>query len=325
MALVSFIVPCFNYARYLGECLDSILQQEGGWDIEVLAIDDASTDDTQAVLARCRDPRLRVITHAANQGHIGTVTEGLLSVQGSFVSRIDPDDRLRRDYLNCTIPVLQAQPEIALVYGDVAQIDKHGRITQERSDAQHGGCDYQGNEFIALLAHNFICAPSVIARREAWLEALPVPEGLAFNDWHFTTMIARRHQFCYLDRVLADYRVHGANLHSRIGRNKSEEASVLRVLDRYYAETEESPTLEAAKRAARSAIYATRCIEFADKYFGAGMAGDARRCYVQAIRHRPAALFAHGVFRRLLGTVIGLRIYDSIKRMLRAGTHPGKP
>lgn len=320
MALVSFIVPCFNYGRYLPDCLDSILGQAGNWDLEVVVIDDASTDDTQAVLARYGgETRVRVATHAVNAGHIGTVTEGLLAVKGEFVSRIDPDDRLRPGYLNATIPLLQARPEVGLVYGDVALIDEHGRVTQQSCDTQHGGRDYQGNEFVALLAHNFICAPSVIARREAWLEALPVPAGLAFNDWHFTTMMARKRQFYFVGRVLADYRVHGANLHSQIHRNRAEETSVFRLLERYYSETEADPVLETEKRAARDTIYARRYLEFGDKYFGHGMSEDARRCYLAAIRHRKALLLQPALARRLLGTLIGLRAYGSLKRRLGAG------
>ncbi len=57
--LVSFVVPCYNYGRFLPDCLEGIFKQEGGYDFEIVAVDDASTDDTLDVLNRFRDPRLR--------------------------------------------------------------------------------------------------------------------------------------------------------------------------------------------------------------------------------------------------------------------------
>ena len=103
----------------------------------------------------------------------------------------------------------------------------------------------------------------------------------------------------------------------------SEEPSVLGILARYFSETEAEPALEAAKRAARGRIYATRYIEFGDKYFSQQQVQDARRCYVLAIRNSPSTLLRLDVVRRLLGTVIGLRSYEAIKRWMGAGSRSG--
>ena len=57
--LVSFVVPCYNYGRYLSECLNSIFALEGGYDLEVIAIDDCSSDNTRQILRSFSDARLR--------------------------------------------------------------------------------------------------------------------------------------------------------------------------------------------------------------------------------------------------------------------------
>jgi glycosyltransferase involved in cell wall biosynthesis len=313
---VSFIVPCYNYGRYLPECLESIFAQEGDWDVEVLVIDDASTDDSWSVVQRYAD-RARVMRNEKNLGHAATMTRGLHEVRGRFVSRIDPDDRLRRDFLASTVPVLRRHPEVGLVYGDVSHIDEHGVETLARCDRVHGGADFKGNEFTRLLASNFICAPSVLARREAWLEALPIPDGLAFNDWHFTTMIARRHDLYYVDKVIADYRVHPANLHTAIARSGREEESVLRVLGRYFEEVEATPELEREKRARRDEIYAEHYADFARKYFGTRQYAHARRCYLAAVRHRPSTIVSPEVLRHLFATFVGERTYERLKSIAK--------
>jgi len=313
---ISFIVPCYNYGRYLPQCVESILSQEGGWRVEVLLIDDASTDDSWQAMQRYAG-RARLLRNERNRGHAATLTEGLRAARGELVARIDPDDRLRPDFLRRTVPILRRHPEVGLVYGDVCLIDDDGIETAARCDAVHGGADFKGNEFIALLEKNFICAPSVLARREAWLQALPIPEGLAFNDWHFTTMIARRHDLYYVDAVIAEYRVHPANLHTAIARSGREEESVLRVLDRYYGEVEAMPELERRKRAHRGRIYGAHYADFARKYFGHGQYAHARRCYLAAARHRPSTLLRVEVLRHLFATLVGERQYERLKSIAK--------
>lgn len=316
--LVSFIVPCYNYGRYLPECLASIFGQERRVEFEVIAIDDGSTDHTPDVLAAVRDPRLRLVRHARNLGHVATINEAIGLARGRYVARIDPDDRYRPCFLGATLPVLERFPDVGMVYGDVALIDESGRITRERCDQAHQGRDFKGNELVRLLESNFICAPTVLARRELWVGALPVPERLAFNDWYFTLWMARRTDFYYRNQVLADYRVHSANHHQKIVLDGSEEPSIFFLLDRIFSEREPRAELEEPKRRSRNRIYAAQYLDLANKYFGAGMSADARRCYLRAVRHRPRYLAQPGVLRRLFATLVGRSLYDRIKGAVQA-------
>ncbi len=315
--LISFVVPCYNYARYLPDCVASILEQQGDYTFEVIMIDDASTDGTAEYLQSFVDPRIRVICHALNEGHAKTVAEGLRLCRGKYVARIDPDDLYRGNFLALTVPLFEAYPEVGAVYGDVALINERGKVTAERSDREHKGRDFKGNELVRLLEKNFICAPSLIARREAWINALPVPEGLAFNDWYFTLTMAREYEFCYLDQVLADYRVHDANHHSKVVREKTEEPSIFWLLDHIFSTPEKSAVLETAKQGARRRIYGAQFLDMAEKYFGYGYNEDARRCYLAAFRKRPSFFLRFGPCRRFAATVLGRTIYESSKSKLK--------
>ena len=324
--LISFVIPCYNYGRYLRDCIDLILAQKGGYAIEVIAINDCSTDNTLEILRSYDDPRLRIINHEVNRGHIFTVNEGMQQTRGKYVVRIDPDDRHHLNFLQTLVPVLEASDHIGLAYANINIINDKGDTTFAGADTQHGGVDFTGNELIALLKRNFICAPTVIARREAWMSAWPVPEGLAFNDWYFNLMLARRWQFHYANDVLADYRVHGSNHHAKISKDGSEEKSVLWLLDRIYNEVEEDATLEQAKLSARAGVYAAQYLDFATKYFGFEMNRDARRCFLQAIRHDPQLLFKPGVLRQLAATWLRRGVYERAKglwkQISRAVPHP---
>jgi hypothetical protein len=190
-------------------------------------------------------------------------------------------------------------------------------VTQTHCDLVHGGRDFKGNELVRLLEHNFICAPSVIARREAWLAAAPVPLHLAFNDWYFTVMIAREYEFHYVAAVIADYRVHSTNHHARIVRERTEEPSVFWVLDRVFSTPEAATDLEAAKQAARGRIMAARYVDAADKYFQHGFDREARRCYLAAMGYRPGLLLRPDVLRRLTATWLPRPWYEAAKRRAR--------
>jgi glycosyltransferase involved in cell wall biosynthesis len=315
--LVSFVVPCYNYGRYLGDCLESIFTQDANYPFEIIAVDDASQDDTLQVLERFRDSRVRVLIHERNQGHIKTVTEGLQAARGKYVARIDPDDRYRSCFLSTLIPKLEAHPEVGMAYGDAALINEAGNINVPSCDKIHQDRDFKGNELIQLLFRNFICAPTAIARREAWVDELPLPPKLAFNDWYFNLMIARRYELYYVNRVVADYRVHSQNHHMKIVVDRSEETSIFYVLQRIFDEPAEAGRLAPELRAIRSKIYAAQYMVLADKYFGAFMNGDARRCYLQAVRHRPGYLFSPTI-RRIAAALLGRTAYERCKGWLRA-------
>jgi glycosyltransferase involved in cell wall biosynthesis len=320
--LVSFVVPCYNYGRYLSECLSSIFRQEGHDHFEIIVIDDGSNDGTRDVLRSHSDSRLRVIIHERNLGHILTVNEGLAAARGVFIARIDPDDRYRPWFLSSVLGKFCQYPEVGLVYGDVALIDDSGEVTLERSDRAHHGADFKGNEFVALLEKNFICAPTTIARRQAWQKVLPIPSGLAFNDWYLNLMMARTHDFYYIDRVLADYRVHPANHHTKVVRDKTEETSIFWLLDRLYGESEDSEDLEQAKLRVRGRVYAAQYLTLAEKYFGFYMNEDALRCYWNAARNRPSCLLNFGVLRRCAATVVGRQWYEAGKAVLKSRSSP---
>lgn len=320
---VTFVVLCYNLGRFVGECIDSILGQEGTQDFEVVVVDDASSDDSAAVLKRYTDPRVRIVTHVKNQGHIGAVEHALRAARGRYVARVDADDRYKPGYLASVLPVMRARANVGLVYGNIDLIDDAGRVTGRAVDDVHGDEDAEGNELLRLLERNFICAPTVIARREAWLKTLPVPSGLAFHDWYFTVMIAREWDLFHCGAVLADYRVHAGNLHTRIVRDRTEEPSIVRVLDMVFAGADRTTTLGRAVIRRRRQIYGAHYLTLARKYLWAGMLRDARRCYLRAIVYRPGYLADWSVSRQCVGAIVGQGAYAWMKSFVRA-VKPGR-
>jgi glycosyltransferase involved in cell wall biosynthesis len=306
---VTFFVQSYNTERLVGECLESVLAQRGAWDVEVLVIDDASTDGTVREIERFGASRLRLVRHATNRGAIATANEGYAAAAGDFVIRIDSDDRLRPEFLQLTVPALAAAPGVGLAYGDIATIDDRGAVTAQGGMVRRDGRGAQGDEFFPLLLENFIPAPSTLVRRAALEPLLPIPSHFRFLDWYLTTGIAETWETLYVDRVLADYRVHPGNMHLAMVRDRTGERTSREIIDRLLTNGRRA----AEKAAQRRRVLAGHYLTYADKYFGCEMDADARRCYWRAIGQAPSLAVDGGVARRLAATLVGRRVYESVK------------
>lgn len=312
--LVSFVVPTYNVAPFLGDCLRAIFAQTATKDYEVIVVDDASTDTTPEVVRQFNDPRLQYLRHAHNQGHVATFNEGLLQARGTYIARIDSDDRHRPYFLERVLPIFEKNFAVGLVYGDAALMNERGVIQHEGIDTRHGGRDFCGDEYIALLQDNFITSPTVIARRTAWTQILPIPPDLGFSDWYLTLRVARLYPLYFVNEVLADYRLHSSNMHRAMVRDYREERTILRLLAQAFAE----PDHAAEKRKMQAHIYGVHFARLGDKYFGNAMYVDAQRCYKRAARMSPRTLANAGVLRRFAGSYHP-EAYGRFKTLLRAG------
>src|SRR5579864_1688288 len=307
-ARVSVFVQAYNTARYVGECLESILRQESTYVREVFVIDDASTDGTSEEVARFERAGVRLVRHARNLGATATANEGYAAASGEFVIRLDSDDRLRPGFFAALVPALIETPTAGLAYSDIAVIDDRGHVSAERVLGRESGSSVK-DEFFALLVENYMPAPATVVRRTALAPLLPIPSTLSFVDWYITTGVAERWACAYVDAVLADYRVCEGSLHHTMVRDRSGEVSSLQVLDSLYANGHRAEE----KRRWRRRVYGSHYLTYADKYFGSRMNSDARRCYWQGVCYEPWRLLTLGVARRMAGTVIGRRAYDALK------------
>lgn len=115
---VSVVIPCFNYGRYLPAAVGSALSQRGV-DVEIVVVDDCSTDDSAAVAESlaARYERVHVLRNLKNQGQGQTFNNGLDAATGDFVVRLDADDLLTPGSLARAVALFEANPEVGLVYG----------------------------------------------------------------------------------------------------------------------------------------------------------------------------------------------------------------
>jgi glycosyltransferase involved in cell wall biosynthesis len=122
--LVSVVIPCYNHARFLSEAIESVLRQEYR-PLEIVVIDDGSTDHTAQVAARYPSVRYR---YQPNAGLAAARNTGISESRGSYVLFLDADDLLCAGALGSAVDVILQNPGCGFVYGDFRAIDKNGAV-----------------------------------------------------------------------------------------------------------------------------------------------------------------------------------------------------
>lgn len=209
--LVSVIVPTYNRAAILRDTLDSVAAQAYR-PIELLIIDDGSTDDTQASVEAWTkrhdaDHRLTVrYLSQPNRGACAARNNGLSESRGEFIQFLDSDDRLRPDKLKRQIDALHADGARDYVYAQTAQIGSDGAT---RSIAGRPMDESVPSRNIPLhLWHT----SSPLYRRRVCVQAGPWDQELRMSqDWDYAARIkAVSLQGLYLPDVLSEYIMHGS-------------------------------------------------------------------------------------------------------------------
>jgi len=122
-------MPAYNAAPYIRQALESVLTQRGV-ELEVIVVDDGSTDDTRAVAKSIEDPRCRVIERTKRKGigacHNIILAESRLPV----IAHVDADDMVRPGALAKTFDALQSSPEVAMSHCYYLDVDQHGKTTR---------------------------------------------------------------------------------------------------------------------------------------------------------------------------------------------------
>jgi glycosyltransferase involved in cell wall biosynthesis len=203
--LVSALVAAYNAEPFIEQALRSALDQD--WPaLEVIVVDDGSTDGTAAVVEAIGDPRIRLIRQA-NQGACGAVNTALAAARGELLALLDADDVWPAGKLRAQWAVLRERPEVGLVYGDMTVIDADGQVLDESFLA--GERPPQGRCVGELLESNDATASSLLFRRSV---AAPIPDGVPYTDWWFAVHAAERSEIAYQPEPRTLYRFHGGNL-----------------------------------------------------------------------------------------------------------------
>lgn len=208
MPLVSLVIPVYNTEHYLGECLDSVLVQTEH-DIEIICVNDGSTDGSAAALTRyaAKDRRIHIITQP-NAGLSAARNSGLDRAMGEFVMFLDSDDWLPNDAVAKMVAVARASGAPVVVSNGCAK----NQLPGPRKATCHWRLERPA---FARFVHNrkiHSSAWNKLYRRDAIGQRRFIP-GIYFEDWPFNTeLFGELESFALVDEPMYVYRTNGDSI-----------------------------------------------------------------------------------------------------------------
>jgi len=209
---VSVIIPSYNRAKYVGKAVESVLDQTFQ-DLEIIVVDDGSTDDTLNSLTVYKD-RVRVLQQV-NQGRSGARNAGVTAALGSVIAFLDSDDIWLPEKLERQLEFFGNNPNIGLVHTWSSVIDEHGNPRPEdtrRRIQLYRRALRRGYTYIGMSQECVLFLSTVAIRRECWERIGPFDTEIpAFEDWDWYLRAARITTIASIPVSLVLYRLHGGN------------------------------------------------------------------------------------------------------------------
>jgi glycosyltransferase involved in cell wall biosynthesis len=204
--MVSIVITCYNYGGYLARCVESALDQTYG-DVEVIIVNDGSTDNTDEVAWKyMKDhPRVRYIRQK-NAGQANAKNTGIRAATGEFIAFLDADDLWETNKLEKQMPLFSC-PLVGVVYSRARYVAGNGLPMDVTPWGEHLS-PRSGNVTEHLFFDNFIPFSSAVVRRKCLIEAGVFDESIKMGiDWDLWLRISVNYEFAYVDEPLLVYRV----------------------------------------------------------------------------------------------------------------------
>lgn len=283
---VSVVIPTYDRAGVLSRAIDSALAQAVD-DLEVVVVDDGSTDETRAVVAGYEDPALRYVRQA-NAGANAARNRGIAEADGAYVSLLDSDDELLEGHLPAVLDALRRSPPSvrgavtadARVGEGPAGEERVEKVTRPGATGERLGVD-DVRDVNVLGGFS-----STTFEREAFEDVGPLDESMpAAQDYEFFLRYLRAYEIVCVDRVLVHSHVGADSISVDADRKRRANEALL----------ERHGDVLSDRRRARQ--------RFAEGIAAAraGDLADARAAFARSLRRRPQASAAYFYLATLTG------------------------
>lgn len=208
--LVSVIIPVYNASKFIENTIKSVLTQNYS-KLEIIIIDDGSTDTTKDVVKSIKDSRIEYVFQQ-NQTQAIARNVGINRAKGKFIAFIDSDDLWEPNKIEKQLSLFD-NPEIGLVYSNLSYIDEKGLSLKKSVPIM-----YKGMVAEKLIITNFIANSSVVARKNLLLKnnIFFRKKRQGVEDWDIWLRLAVFAKFDYSKDKLLKYRIHEENISKNI-------------------------------------------------------------------------------------------------------------
>lgn len=293
---VTAVIPTFNRSQLLGEAIASAITQDFE-PLEVLVVDDGSTDETSRIIAEIRQKLnfpIRVIRQA-NAGVSAARNAGVLGATHDLVAFLDSDNRWRPGKLRAQVALLtKARYQFSFTAYTEFGPGVNSAVTVQVEDWQ----DDSISALRRLLVGCLVNTSTVVAHRDVLVDAGLFDPSLQCAEDHdlWLRVASKGYRFGYLDAPLTDYRVHDESLS---GQAADVARSTECVIERLFRDHNLPPDIQAEESVHLARWY----LNSACRYIEAGQPAEARKAIWRAVHSRPTAI-RPGWIRIILDSVL---------------------
>lgn len=292
--LVSAVIAAYNMAEYLPLAVRSVLAQSYK-NIEVLIVDDGSTDNTREVVEEfLGDPRINYIIQE-NKGQAAAKNRGVYESSGEYIAFLDADDMWAPEKLDLQIPIFSRSKALGVVYAKLICIDEKGEELLAMPDNY---LLFRGRVSNPLFIRNFIRFGTVVIRRECFERLGGFKEHIRMGiDYDLWLRFSTQYEFDYVDRPLLYYRVWPGQMSNNFkGRYLNGIEIMKSFLQEFPGVIDEKTEKEAW---AHTYVGFGQCLRKSDRKIG-----PALGFYVRALSHKLNYLPA---WRAIIATFLGIK------------------
>lgn len=274
-SLVSIVVATYNLARFLPDAIASILRQSYQ-NIEIIVIDDGSTDNTQHVIKPFLEDSRVQYYYQDNQGQASAKNLGIRVSKGTHVAFLDADDVWMPDKLKLQMPLFEKSSAVGVVYSRVQYMGESGNELEVADNVL-----FRGQVSGRLFIENFIGFGSCVVKRDCFdrlgIFREYVKMGIDYDLW---LRLSSQFEFDFVDRPLLRYRLWGGQM----SRNcKGRYLCGIAIMKRFLEEFPDVIDRHTEKEAwAHTYVGFGQCLQAMERSIG-----PALTLYLRALRHRP--------------------------------------
>jgi glycosyltransferase involved in cell wall biosynthesis len=320
MSCVDVIVPCYKYAHYLRQCVESVLAQSH-CDFRVLIIDDCSPDHTEEVAQAlvAQDGRVAYRRHESNCGHIATYNEGLAWAERDYVLLLSADDFLTPGALERAVRLLDENPKVGMVHGDAIVFSSDRPVPEPRAISDSWAYEIiNGSDQILRTCaegYNLIATPTVVARNSIQKRIGGYRVDLPHTgDMEMWLRLALHGSVGYIKADQAYYRKHISNMHKQYNTSYIKDWSIqLATFDYFFDNHADHVICSATVRAETHRQIATLAFWTASRAFDRGAAEECNAYLSFALEADPELIACPHFSRFRIKRALGRRVCNLLE------------
>ena len=220
--LVSVIVPSYNHAAYIEECLLSIVSQTYK-NIELIVIDDGSLDSSRSIIMELAEKHNIIYKFQENSGVSKTLNNGIRLATGDFICVCASDDKYHEEKISKQVDYMLSHSEYDICYTNRIKFYENG-IKRSLPANKQGS----GDLFKPLFLQDIrICPGTIMYRKQVFDSVGYFDESLAVEDFDFILRVAKKHLIGHLNEYLFYYRSHANNTVNQVDKMKVNSDAIL--------------------------------------------------------------------------------------------------